>query len=178
MAKINSRIILIDADVVSHFICAGELITLPSIFSNQIHILDKVYDELKRFRKRKTEVDNLLRFKLITKIPFPEKNQHIKKEYAHIKKIMLRGDGESACMAVCKFDNYILASSNLSDINNYCKTHSLDYLTTMDFLCEALKKGIFDIQRCNDFITRVLKEKGRLPEKKMENYKCRNLNFL
>lgn len=177
MAK-NDRIILIDADVVSHFIYAGEMITLPSIFPNKIFILDKVYDELKRFPRRKTEVDNLLRFKLLELMSFPEENEAVKKEYAHIKKLMLKGDGESACMAVSKFSKNILASSNLKDIANYCKMHSIDYLTTMDFLCEAVKRKIFDITRCNEFIQKVLAAKNKLPVTKIEDYKCREIDFL
>ena len=105
----NDRIILIDTDVVSHFIYAGELLTLPSIFSHKIKVLDKVYDELKRFQKRKTEVDNLINFKVLELMPFPEDNDEIKKEYAHIKKLMFKGDGEAACLAVARYSKNILA---------------------------------------------------------------------
>jgi hypothetical protein len=59
----RSRIILIDADVVSHFITAGAILYLPVIFPNKIKVLDKVYAELERFPKRKketmTSVDSL-----------------------------------------------------------------------------------------------------------------------
>jgi hypothetical protein len=174
----NDRIILIDTDVVSHFIYAGELITLPNIFDFKIKVLDKVYEELKRFPKRKTEVDNLLRFKLIEEMSFPEDNDQIKREYAHIKKLMFKGDGEAACMAVARYSKNILASSNLRDIAPYCKMHSIDYLTTMDFLCEALRKGIFDLARCNAFINKVIAASNRLPVTKMEAFKCEEKKFL
>ena len=174
----NDRIILIDTDVVSHFIYAGELLTLPSIFSHKIKVLDKVYDELKRFQKRKTEVDNLINFKVLELMPFPEDNDEIKKEYAHIKKLMFKGDGEAACLAVARYSKNILASSNLRDIAPYCKMHNIDYLTTMDFLCEALKKGIFDLARCNAFITKVLAASNKLPVAKMEDFKCVDKNFM
>ena len=61
----NSRIILIDADVLSHFISGGQLPLLPKIFPFTIKILDKVYAELKRMPGRKREVDNLLVFKFV-----------------------------------------------------------------------------------------------------------------
>lgn len=57
----TDRLILIDADVISHFISANEIITLPTIFPYRITILDKVYAELQLFPKRKTEFENLLR---------------------------------------------------------------------------------------------------------------------
>jgi len=76
----NNRIILIDADVVSHFITGGEIHNLTHIFPIPIKILDKVYAELERFKKRKTEVENLLTQKLIEVIPFPEEDEEIKKE--------------------------------------------------------------------------------------------------
>ena len=164
----TDKIILIDADVISHFIVANEIITLPSIFPYRINILDKVYDELKRFPKRNIEVENLLRYKLIDLIEFPEDNEVIKKEYFYIKKVLFKGDGESACLAVARYNKNILASSNLKDIKSYCIMHKIEYLTTMDFLCEALNKGIFDMQRCNDFIEKVIKSGSKLPVLKNE----------
>jgi hypothetical protein len=121
----DSRIILIDADIVSHFITAGEIVNLSKIFPYPIKILDKVYAELQRFPKKKIEVDNLIEWKLFEILPFPEENEQIKKEYFHIKKVMFKGDGESACMAVVRYSNDILASSNLKDIKNYCETPNL-----------------------------------------------------
>ncbi len=172
----TDRIILIDADVISHFITANEIIALPTIFPYRIKILDKVYNELLRFPKRKTEVENLLRYKLIDLIEFPEENDTIKKEYFYIKKVLFKGDGESACLAVARYNKNILASSNLKDIKSYCTMHKIDYLATMDFLCEALNNGIFDMQRCNDFVSKVIKSGSKLPVIKMENWQCRKLS--
>ena len=124
MAK-SERIILIDADVVSHFITGGAIMHLPSIFPNKIKVLDKVYAELERFPGKKKQVDNLINFKLIDLMTFPEENFEIKKEYLHIKKIMFKGDGEAACLAVVKHSKDILASSNLKDIASYCKMYSI-----------------------------------------------------
>lgn len=174
----NSRIIIIDADVISHFITGGEILNLTRIFTIPIKILDKVYAELKQFKKRKTEVENLVNLKLVEVIPFPEEDEEIKKEYFNIKKLQFKGDGESACMAVAKFQKHILASSNLKDIQHYCRMHEIDYLTTMDFLCEALRKEIFTEERCNQFISAVLAAKSKLPVKKMKDYSCRKLDFI
>ncbi|SDC50385.1 hypothetical protein SAMN04488104_10017 [Algoriphagus faecimaris] len=124
---------------------------------------------------RKTEVDNLLNFKLIEQIPFPEDQPEIKKEYLHIKKLMFKGDGESACLAVVRYSKDILASSNLKDIASYCKMHHITYLTTMDFLCQAVKNGQLTKSACDNFIQRVLKAGSRLPVKKWEEYECREI---
>lgn len=172
MAKKNLKVILIDADVVSHFIEGGEIHSLASIFPNKIKVLDKVYAELERFPKKKIEVDNLINFKILEIEKFPETNQEIKKEYFYIKNKLFKGDGESACLAVARYSKNIIASSNLTDIKNYCKLHNVEYLTTMNFLCEALRNGIFDLARCNQFITAVLSKNGKLPVNKMEDYKC------
>lgn len=176
MAK-DERIILIDADVVSHFIAAGEIIYIGKIFKFPIRVLDIVYNELCRHKKKEQEVENLLALKILELMPFPEVEE-IKKEYFYIKNKMFKGDGESACMAVCRFQNDILASSNLTDIKNYCTTHKIDYLTTMDFLCEALRTGVFDKERCNEFITKVKKAGSKLPVNNMDEYTCRSLDFI
>jgi hypothetical protein len=104
MSKSN-LIILVDADVISHFIAAGELYELPNILEpHKVTILDNVYQEVARIISRKIYLDNLVNLlRTITIIPFPKENLDIKKEYALIKKNNpLIGDGERACMAVAK----------------------------------------------------------------------------
>jgi hypothetical protein len=96
-------------------------------------MLDKVHAELQNWRNAQK--------KAIRLIPFPEESEEIKREYFWIKKMLFKGDGESACMAVARYNKNILGSSNLRDIKNYCTTHKIDYLTTMDFLCAALATG-------------------------------------
>ncbi|MEB2774976.1 hypothetical protein SYJ56_06645 [Algoriphagus sp. D3-2-R+10] len=175
--KKNDKIILIDADVLSHFIVGGQITLLPTIFHYSIKILDKVYAEISRMPGKKTEVDNLLNFKLIEQIPFPEDNQEIKKEYHYIKNRLFKGDGESACLAVVRHSKDILASSNLKDIASYCKMHQITYLTTMDFLCQAVKNGQLSESDCDNFIEKVLKAGSRLPVKRWKEYKCMEILF-
>ena len=176
--KTIDRIILIDADVVSHFIYAEELPALPSIFKNKIFILDKVYAELQRFPKRRVEIDNIVNSNLLEIMLFPEDNDVIKKEYAYLKKFLLKGDGESACMAVARYTDNILASSNLKDIAEYCRMHRVDYLTTMDFLYEAFRTGLFTLERCNAFIFKVKASGSKLPVNHIEDYRNRDIGFM
>jgi predicted nucleic acid-binding protein len=174
-----SRSILIDADVISHFITAGKLNLLPKIFpENKIFLIDKVYAELERSQKRKQLIDNMIKSKSITILPFPEDSPEIKREYAYIKKDLFKGDGESACMAVARYNNDIIASSNLKDIRQYCQLHSIDYLATMDFLCAALYGHLLTINECNEFISKVIRCGSKLPVLKIELYQCRDIGFI
>jgi hypothetical protein len=172
----NSRIILIDADVLSHFISGGQLPLLPKIFPFPIKILDKVYAELKRMPGRKREVDNLLVFKFVELISFPEDNPQVKREYHYLKK-MFKGDGESACLAMVRYSRDILASSNLKDTAAYCQLHQLDYLTTMDFLCKAVENGQLLEQDCDNFIRQVLEAGSKLPVKSWSEFVCRKIRL-
>jgi hypothetical protein len=174
----NLRIILIDADVVSHFVTAGEHGELNKIFKNPIQILDKVLTEATRIPSRKIIVDSMVANGILSVLPFPEDEPDVKETYFWIKKMMDKGDGESATMAVARHHNNIIASSNLRDIKSYCTNHRIDYLTTMDFLCHALEQGLWTEARCNDFISKVLAKKSKLPCTKMTDHTCRTLDFI
>lgn len=180
MRKPN-RIILLDADVVSHFITAGEARNIHLIFpNNPLHLLDKVHAELQNWKDPDFGIiiSNLLQKKHLRLMDFPEEKEEIRREYFWIKKMLFKGDGESACLAVARYNNNILASSNLKDIKNYCIMHKIDYLTTMDFLCAARDSGLFNEIQCNAFITKVLKAGSKLPVRSMMDYSCKTIDFL
>ena len=84
-----AKIILLDTDVISHFISTNEILFLHKILSpHAIAILDNVYKEVARIPSRKLILDNLLKsVKGISIIPFPIKEIEIKKEFARIKKL-------------------------------------------------------------------------------------------
>ncbi len=175
--KKSPKFILVDADVVSHFITGGQILLLPEIFPFKIKMIDIVYQELCAFKKRKSEVDNLLNQSNIELMGFPQDDIRIQKEYAWIKSMRFRGDGESACMAVARFSKDIIASCNLKDIADYCKMHGIKYLTTMDFLCEALSQNKLSMDECNLFITRVINAGSKLPVTTMQDYRCRSFGL-
>jgi hypothetical protein len=172
------RLILIDADVIGHFITAGEQDQINQIFPNTILVLDKVKKEASVLPYRAPIVEALIEDNRITVLPFPEHDEVIKQEYFYIKKTLDKGDGESACLAVARFSYSIIASSNLKDIKNYCTNHKIDYLTTMDFLCYALSKGKWTRTRCDAFIKKVKEKKQKLPCNSMAEYTCRQVDFL
>ena len=112
-------------------------------------------------------IDNFLNFGIATIMQFPSNNQ-IKKEYAMLRRKF--GNGESACMAVARFNDNVLASSNLKDIKEYCTTYNIEYLTTMDFLVEAFNADIFDEATCDLFIYDVKSKGSKLPCNTIKEY--------
>ncbi len=172
MGMSNKKLILIDADVVSHFISAGKILLIGKIFHHKLKILDKVYSELERHRSRRVEVDNLLNLRILEIHNFPEENSEIKKEYFYLKNKLFKGEGESATLAVARYSNTIVASSNTKDIKGYCDLHQIEYLTTLDFLCEAKRIGLFTQADCIEFVESVWEKGSYLSVKSFTEYKC------
>ena len=166
----NTKVILLDADVFIHFMKAERQELLPEIFPNyQLKVLDVVYEELSRRKVTKECVDVLLATENLKILEFPSSNANIVVEYARLQSDG-KGLGESACMAVARYRKNIIASSNLRDIRKYCQKYKIIYLTTMDFLAEAFKNGILSEYECDEFI-RITKSKGsKLPVKHIIEY--------
>lgn len=158
----NEPIILLDSDVIRHFINGKQLDKLGSIFPNRFAILEKVKTEVCRTKSLKPIVETFVRTYHITVIPFPTDSSTIM-EYAYLTRDF--GEGESACMAVAKHHNKYIASSNLKDIKIFCDKHAIVYLTTMDILQQAVKLLIFSEHECDKFISCVLEAGSKLPFK-------------
>ena len=98
------RIVLLDSDVISHFIAVGMIDRLDEILApNLLFLVDDVYNEVIRHpldSNRKAKVDSWIASKHITRIPFPYGNEKIRTEFYRIKKAYPMLDpGERACMA-------------------------------------------------------------------------------
>lgn len=165
--KKSKQKILLDADVIIHFVKGERLLDLPKIFKDEKVILDIVCQELTKRRNLAHFYENLIRFNLIREISF-KTDLPVLKEYARLKKKY--GDGESACMAYCKFNKDILASSNLRDIKCYCEDKEIQYLTTMDFIAEALRSDFWSEADCDFFIYNVKSKGSKLPVNKISEY--------
>lgn len=76
------------------------------------------------------------------------------KEFAFLRKRY--GLGESASMVYCKYNQDVIASSNITEITHYCQSNDIQYVTTMDFLYKALKSGVLTEEECNEFVTKVI----------------------
>lgn len=167
MATKTDKLILLDTDVISHFISGGQFALLTSIFINKKVLLDIVVNELVASKKFKTYVENAISRGFIKEINF-HGDKLVTIEYARLIKTF--GKGESACMAYCRFNNDILASSNLKDITRYCEDYGIVYLTTMDFLAEALKAKQLTEKECDDFIRNVKATGSKLPVNSINEY--------
>ena len=86
------RIILVDSDVISHFIAVGMIDRLDEILApNLLFLVDDVYHEVIRHpldSNRKEKVDSWITSKHITRIPFPFSNEKIRTEFYRIKKVV------------------------------------------------------------------------------------------
>jgi len=184
MAKNNApKIILLDCDVISHFITNKCLNDLPVILApHNCAILDYVYNEATRQLSHKIFVDNLIASGAAIKMPFPNTNLAIKQEFALLKnRNYLIGDGERACMAVAKHSKDIVASSNFRDVAPYCNANNILYLGTLDILSIAVNKGIYDEAKCDLFIQEAIKNnKARFPAgvTQMRYYIPKDLSFI
>lgn len=156
----NESKILLDSDIVRHFINGNQILVLAGIFPNRFVMLDKVKDELCRSRGIVLQINNFLSMTKVPVIPFPT-DRAIIREYALLSRQF--GEGESACMAVARHQKQFIASSNLRDISAYCKIHGITYLTTMDILLEAFNKGILTKAQCDTFIHDVKSNGSKLP---------------
>lgn len=164
--------IVLDADVIIHFVKAGQFNLLLNIFPEyQYLILDVVYDEVTVNKTTKTLIDNTLRVfsNRIANIKFAPKGES-RLEYARLRSKLLLGKGESACMVYCR-DNYdVLGSSNLKDIKEYCSENQITYLTTVDFLYYAFVRKKMTKKEVNAFIKDVIAKGSNLPEVDIERY--------
>lgn len=168
MEKNGEPKILLDCDVIIHFLKGGKILELATIFPGRFVMLDKVKNEL---LKRNSNVLAIGIFLVQTGIPaiaMPTQAD-IVREYLTLKKTM--DDGEAACLAVAKYNKEYVASSNITQISNYCNANGIVYYTTMDLLQEATIKGIMTDAECAKFIKEVKNRGSRLPCDTMIQYR-------
>lgn len=164
--------IVLDADVIIHFVKAGQLSLLLDIFPEyQYLILDVVYDEVTVNRATKTQIDNTLNFfgSRISNVKFDPKGQS-RLEYARLRSTLLLGKGESACMVYCRDNQDVLGSSNLKDIKEYCNQNQITYLTTLDFLYYAFVRKKLTKEDVDAFISEVIAKGSKLPVVDIDRY--------
>jgi hypothetical protein len=135
-------------------------------------LLDLVWDVELKNNRIANSLKLLINNGSITLLEFPTDNDAIDNEFEYLK-YEGRGIGESACMAYAKYNKEdIVASSNLKDLLPYCHNNHIPFITTIDFLCEAVKKGLYSETFCNEFIKKVLDEGSHLAIKRMFYYDC------
>ena len=164
--------IVLDADVIIHFVKGGAFSLLPKIFPEYTYlILDVVYDEVTVNRATKMQIDNTLNFfgSRISLIKFDPKGTS-RLEYARLRSALLLGKGESACMVYCRDNMDVLGSSNLKDIKEYCANNNITYLTTIDFLYYAFIRKKMTKEDVDSFIAEVIAKGSKLPRIDIERH--------
>ncbi len=163
--------IVLDADVIIHFMEAECFTLLPDIFPEYEYlILDVVYDEVSKNSTTRGFIDNYLHFfPKLKKETFAPKGESMK-EYFWLQRTL--GKGESACMIYCRDNQDVLGSSNLRDIKEYCSQKNITYLTTLDFLYYAYCRKKMTQQECTEFIQAVNNAGSKLPAIDITQYVC------
>ncbi len=167
--------IVIDADVIIHFLKGGYLHILHTIFPKYEYVVLNIVlnKEIRNHSDTRIAIDNHIHYlKYIKEIEWNPKGEMIK-EFAILSS--KRGIGESACMVYCKYNKDVIASSNLKDITDYCNENRITYITTLDFLWEAYTKGIMSETDCNKFIKDVIAKGSILPDIKITEHTPRQL---
>lgn len=172
----RAKVILIDTDVISHFIAANRIFELNKILApHHLFVTNIVYNEAIRHPyddMRKDEVDDWINNSSVTIVTFPEQNKPIKLEYWKLRKQQRLGKGECSCMAMARFGGEAIASSNFRDIVEYCEANDIEYIGVMDILSIALLKKIWSAEECNRFIHDVtIIGDARLPVSNILDYK-------
>lgn len=141
--------ILLDCDVLRHFIKGQSTNKLSSIFPGQLFILDIVESEICRSKSIEPIITSLIDNNHIQRMNFPTGTRFIN-EYSSL--YLKYGQGESACMAVARHTTDIIGSNNLTDIEEYCRNNNILFLTTMDFLYVANEKGVMTESEVDYFL--------------------------
>ena len=164
--------IVLDADVVIHFIKGERFVLLFDIFPEYTYIiLDVVYNELSVNRNTKLQVDNTMNLlhDRFSKVIFSPAGAS-RMEYARLTSMLHLGRGESACMVYCRDNCDVLGSSNLRDIKTYCADNNITYLTTLDFLYYAFIRKKMTSGDIDDFINQVVRKGSNLPKVDIQTY--------
>ncbi|WP_293052007.1 hypothetical protein [Paludibacter sp.] len=168
--------IVIDSDVIIHFIKGEELPILHQIFPQyQYVILDIVVNQElnKNFQTRQYLERYTQSFKGNISIIKWSPTLEMTKEFAFLRNKY--GLGESASMVYCKYNQDVIASSNITEITDYCNKNDIQYVTTMDLLYRAFKNSILTEIECDEFITKVISGGSKLPVTKISQFRPREL---
>ena len=165
--------LVLDADVIIHFAKGGRLGDLPGFLPEfQFLLLDVVKRELSSMIL--SILDPMIhRDKSLMEVQFGGSAGEIR-EFSRLTSAsgLALGRGESACMVYCLFHRDVLGSSNLKDITAYCEEKGITYLTTIDFLYYAVKRGHMTKSEAEEFVRRVIEGGSRLPDVDFDTYVC------
>lgn len=165
-----------DTDCLESFLFVGAGYILEKLFS-KIIIPEQVYNELTDKSTPpvvKTNFKNLKEeFVEIREITFASQ------EYTTYKLIekgfwsetgKVCGSGESAAMALAHLNNGIIASNNLSDVEEYIESLDIELITSSMILTKAVEKNIVTEDTANGLWKGMVKEGIGLPKDSFTEY--------
>lgn len=161
--------ILLDADVIRNFLSGEKLNILCKIFPRRFCIIDRVREELFRSKNLKGKIEKFILEEQIEIIKFPDDDMDIVFEYAKLLSYGL-GDGESACLSFARYRKKYISSSNLKDVANYCREHSITNIPTMELLKIAKNKNLLTENEINVFLSKCINDGHKLPSKTWKEY--------
>ena len=173
--KVNKQAIVLDADVLLHFSKGSTILALRELYPQYEKWILPIARAEVRSQVARNDLNTAIQWGVIKTIEFDESHELMYREFLDIQRNFLIDEGEAQCLAFLRFNHHVLGSSNISDIHKYCYKYGITYLTTMDFLSEAMRKNIMSEEECDKFISNVRKE-SRLPCNYMFEYK--NPTFL
>ena len=168
--------IVLDADVINHFVRGGLLSLLPNILPEfEFVVLNIVKQELPILIL--SALDKQIKEKKNIKEEVFGLSNEEKKEYFRLTATngLHLGRGESACMVYCKFHKDVVGSSNTKDITKYCTENNITFLTTNDFLYYAIKRELLSIEQAVDFVDKVRSLGSFIPIVDFTKYTCDKL---
>lgn len=80
------------------------------------------------------------------------------------------GDGESAAMALAYLSNGIVASNNLSDVEEYIESLDIELITSSMILSKAFEKDIVCEDTANELWKEMIKKGIDLPKNSFKEY--------
>lgn len=168
--------IVLDSDVVIHFIKGEQFPMIHQIFPDyQFAILDIVLNkELRKRELTRNYLDQYFHFfKERIEVIVWNPDYEVASEFATL--LNRFNMGESACMVYCKYNEDVIASSNLKDITDYCFENKITWITTMDLLWEAFTTKLLSETECDEFIKKVLENGSKLPVCRISDFTPRAL---
>lgn len=145
--------IVLDADVIIHFIQMGCLYRLPCFIPNhKFVVLDSVYDEVTHQHERMMLEGQITLIRNITLLKKDDEfDLNTMRTFYELKSRF--GEGESACMAYCYHHrDDTVGSNNTHDIEEYCNQNAIPFLTTIDLLHIGVRNGEITEEEARHFI--------------------------
>lgn len=176
----ESKGILLDADILSHFMVSDSLELLPAIFKGHLlMVVDQVYQEASYSPGdpgRKTVLDRWIKDHSVIRLSFPsDLSSVVVDEYYRLKAQHPRlGKGERACLSIARYHQDVIASSNFRDVAAYCHVHGLEYLGMLDVLWIGVRRNVIPATEANAILARaILRNSARFPVSLLEDYQPR-----